>query len=288
MKQPELGQKIAQIRKQKVLTQDELVERCNVSIRTIQRIESGEVTPRISTIRIILAALDTDVNEIMQDNEDLTWWQKTFLVGFNTDASKDAVSILQTAWIAGIIYFAVGLVEAGMDYLHFKGDLQGKETILFIATKVSILISYFFFIRGFIALGTLFENYLLKISSYLVLGISLVVYGYEIIDVINHFDEEFYMSFMIGASILFGGTTIILGMGLWRLQDAMGRIALFAGILEIVIGVCFLVVILVVLGYLTMIPATIIEIVMMYKAYEFMAKEKVINPTPQNAENFHP
>ena len=58
MKQPELGKKIAELRKAKGLTQEELVDKCNLSVRTLQRIESGEVTPRSYTIKTIFAALD--------------------------------------------------------------------------------------------------------------------------------------------------------------------------------------------------------------------------------------
>jgi len=58
MKQPELGRKIAELRKSKGLTQEELVERCNLNVRTIQRIEAGEVTPRSYTVKVIFAALD--------------------------------------------------------------------------------------------------------------------------------------------------------------------------------------------------------------------------------------
>jgi transcriptional regulator with XRE-family HTH domain len=58
MKQPELGRKIAELRKSKGLTQEELVERCNLSVRTLQRIENGEVIPRSHTLRVILAALE--------------------------------------------------------------------------------------------------------------------------------------------------------------------------------------------------------------------------------------
>ncbi len=57
MNQPELGKKIAELRKAKGLTQDELVEQCNISVRTLQRIESGEVMPRSYTLRIIFSAL---------------------------------------------------------------------------------------------------------------------------------------------------------------------------------------------------------------------------------------
>jgi len=63
MKQPDLGKKIAELRKARGLTQEELVEKCNLSVRTLQRIESGEVTPRSHTIKVIFTALDHQVFE---------------------------------------------------------------------------------------------------------------------------------------------------------------------------------------------------------------------------------
>ncbi|WP_156168436.1 helix-turn-helix transcriptional regulator [Kordia zhangzhouensis] len=67
MKQPKLGQKIAALRKEKGLTQEELIERCNVSIRTIQRIEAGEVTPRSYTLKAIFEALDYNLEIEQQE-----------------------------------------------------------------------------------------------------------------------------------------------------------------------------------------------------------------------------
>jgi transcriptional regulator with XRE-family HTH domain len=61
MKQPELGKRISQLRKAKGLTQGELAEKCNLSTRTIQRIESAEVTPRSYTIKIIFRCLNYDI-----------------------------------------------------------------------------------------------------------------------------------------------------------------------------------------------------------------------------------
>ena len=61
MKQPDLGKKIAELRKSKGLTQEELVEKCNLNVRTLQRIECGEVTPRSYTIKVIFAALDCSI-----------------------------------------------------------------------------------------------------------------------------------------------------------------------------------------------------------------------------------
>ena len=66
MKQPLLGKKITELRKQKGLTQEELVEKCNVTVRTIQRIESGETTPRIYTIKTILNALGLDYEKVFE------------------------------------------------------------------------------------------------------------------------------------------------------------------------------------------------------------------------------
>jgi transcriptional regulator with XRE-family HTH domain len=66
MNQPELGKKIVELRKSKGLTQDELVEKCNLNIRTLQRIEYGEVTPRNYTLKIILSALDYSALNLME------------------------------------------------------------------------------------------------------------------------------------------------------------------------------------------------------------------------------
>ena len=60
MKQPQLGKKILELRLDKGLTQTELAEKCNISLRTIQRIESTEVTPRSYTLKLIFKVLDFD------------------------------------------------------------------------------------------------------------------------------------------------------------------------------------------------------------------------------------
>ncbi|MFT3739185.1 MAG: helix-turn-helix transcriptional regulator [Breznakibacter sp.] len=61
MKQPNLGKKILELRLAKGLTQGELAEKCNLSLRTIQRIELSEVTPRSYTVKLIFSSLECDV-----------------------------------------------------------------------------------------------------------------------------------------------------------------------------------------------------------------------------------
>jgi uncharacterized Tic20 family protein/DNA-binding XRE family transcriptional regulator len=63
MNQPALGLKVAELRQSKGLTQEQLAEKCEVSPRTIQRIESGEVDPRAYTMQCLRAALDFDFGD---------------------------------------------------------------------------------------------------------------------------------------------------------------------------------------------------------------------------------
>jgi uncharacterized Tic20 family protein len=69
MKQPELGLKVAELRQVKGLTQEQLAEACEVSPRTIQRIESGEVDPRSFTINSLSKTLDFDFGVSELENE---------------------------------------------------------------------------------------------------------------------------------------------------------------------------------------------------------------------------
>ena len=53
MEHQSLGKQIKAARQRKELSQNELAELCNLNIRTIQRIENDEVTPRTYTLKII-------------------------------------------------------------------------------------------------------------------------------------------------------------------------------------------------------------------------------------------
>lgn len=78
----EIGKLIKELRVKKGLTQEELADMTEVSARTIQRIENGEVDPRAYTLQMIAKALDVDfslfVNEIndnieIQDVNNKNW-----------------------------------------------------------------------------------------------------------------------------------------------------------------------------------------------------------------------
>ncbi len=59
-----LPDKIVSARKKKGLNQEELAEMAHVTVRTIQRIESGESVPRSYTLKAIATALGTSLEEL--------------------------------------------------------------------------------------------------------------------------------------------------------------------------------------------------------------------------------
>ena len=58
VQQLSIGEQIKIARQQKKLSQVECASKCNLNIRTIQRIENNEVSPRLYTLRIIGEVLD--------------------------------------------------------------------------------------------------------------------------------------------------------------------------------------------------------------------------------------
>ena len=66
----ETGKLIKELRIKKGLTQEELADKTEVSARTIQRIENGEVDPRAYTLQMIAKALDVDYSLFVDETND--------------------------------------------------------------------------------------------------------------------------------------------------------------------------------------------------------------------------
>lgn len=143
MKQPELGKKIAELRKAKGLTQEELVSKCNLTVRTLQRIESGTVTPRSYTIKMLFAALDYNIyNSSGNDSEKrvYTFFQDRIeqiykclidLFNFKTNAMKK-ISILSTAAIVlGISLFFLCSESKAQKTKEFKFVTSNGRGIIY-------------------------------------------------------------------------------------------------------------------------------------------------------------
>lgn len=81
-----IGQKIKELRVLKGLTQEDLAEKTNLSVRTIQRIESGDVDPRTYTLNLLAEALDVELElftaeKVIAQKENLVEKDDTKLLG---------------------------------------------------------------------------------------------------------------------------------------------------------------------------------------------------------------
>jgi len=63
----ETGKLIKELRIKKGMTQEELADKTEVSTRTIQRIENGDVDPRAYTLQMIAKALDVDFSLFVEN-----------------------------------------------------------------------------------------------------------------------------------------------------------------------------------------------------------------------------
>ncbi len=111
IQQPELGRKIYELRKARGLTQEELVEKCNLSVRTLQRIEAGEVEPRPSTLKLIFEALEIPYDHSLNSNGLFRFWLGQFYIRFidlfnlktNTMRKITILIIMIAAVVTGIL-----------------------------------------------------------------------------------------------------------------------------------------------------------------------------------------
>jgi len=281
MKQPDLGKKIAFIRKVKGLTQEELVEKCNINVRTIQRIESGDVIPRPITLRLILEALDYDfemLSEELNSNEtplsifSINRLLKFFIIGI--EPSKDIrlyAKQLQFAWIAGLTFFLIGFPESGMDYARYYHRFDPDLNLIYSLVKVTSFVAMVIMMRGFIIIGDYHRNYLMKISSYFLIIHGFFTMVYDILSVYflnihsDHTDG--------GIGITYGAILILFGASLKKISMQLGRVSNIAGIIALVAGVLFITLILWWIGLILLIPLEIFEIVILYKGYELFMKK---------------
>jgi len=139
MQQPDLGKKISELRLAKGLTQGELAERCNVSLRTIQRIESADVTPRSATVKLIFSSLDYEIyntsgnasNKLEKLAFHLKTWPGQFhlfvldLFNFKTNTMRK-ITILSILLAAGIF---------GLTAIYTQTKAQSAEQVRQIIEK---------------------------------------------------------------------------------------------------------------------------------------------------------
>jgi len=259
MKQPDLGKKILELRKQKGFTQEELVEKCNINVRTIQRIEAGDVTPRSFTIKTILEALGMDAGTFFEDS--IHEENKIYL------SDKDH-RILNTSWITGVFYLILTIIGAILE-IYFLSSERYSYTELFYRIPYSILflLSMWVFLRGYKTLGELYNNSFLINSVYIYFVIGVLMSLINILLVIFN-EGEWSTDIFSGVIlvILFGISELFLGVGIYKLKANSGNFAQIVGILKIVNGAMLITVILSPISIFLAIPILILEVIFLYTA----------------------
>jgi transcriptional regulator with XRE-family HTH domain len=272
MKQPLLGKKITELRKQKGLTQEELVERCNVTVRTIQRIESGETTPRIYTIKTILNALGLDYEKVFEREYNEGKFDK--ILRFFPSNLKE---VLNVSFIAGMVYFVLGFVEMGyyttsffdLDSQTNWSDLPIKnygsysDNGIYIFIKIISIISFSLLMRGFVLVGSYYKNYLVELMAFVMIIMHIIFEISEIVSI--NFENSLVEFIMISKAVTFGVIMIFFGVGLLRLKTHLGNLPKITGILEIITGICFATVFLSVFGLIFLTPLELLELLLLYK-----------------------
>jgi transcriptional regulator with XRE-family HTH domain len=240
MKQPELGKKISELRKAKGLTQEELVEKCNLNVRTIQRIESGEVTPRSYTIRALFEALDYHWKNGNQDAQ----------------TTKDQVPFIFYAAIgASILYFFLSVFEMGMEQEFMEGNLS-VSLISFGVIKTGSYLFYILFLLGWIQLTDYYPNKLLKIALWVMVGVNAIWY---VFDLMALFTEVIHLEDYLAVKISsFGFVFAFMGMGYVAYKKQFSFIPIILGVLFILVGFLFFTVF---GSILALIPWTVAELV---------------------------
>ncbi|MBN3583558.1 helix-turn-helix domain-containing protein [Algoriphagus aestuarii] len=239
MKQPELGKKISEMRKAKGLTQEELVDLCNLNVRTTQRIEAGEVTPRSYTVKALFEALGADWKEPELPRQD--------------KESTENVNWLYAGLGGGLIYFFLSYFEITMEIEWMEGSIFNPTS--FVLVKSGVLITFSLFLFGLIKMTSFFQNNVLKISLWVMLISNIFWISMDLVSVYSTlFSIEDYYVVKLGT---FGMAYGFMGAGYLGYRKLWSNIPQIIGALGIASGILIFSVVGALFG---LIPLTMFEI----------------------------
>jgi len=136
-----VGEKIAEIRKRKGLTQEEVAEQANVNLRTIQRIENGETDPRGYTLSSICKVLNVNIEDILDygKTED-----KSFFLYLHLSVLTGCVIPLGDIIVPMVLWLTkkdkiIGLNAQAKNLLLFRGCF---DIILLLCTVIFMVLLF--------------------------------------------------------------------------------------------------------------------------------------------------
>ncbi len=165
-----MNSKVKLLREQKNLTQTELAEKAGLSLRTIQRIESGQSLKGF-TLKAIARTLETEPENLISKEEDKT--------------SIDRAKLINLSALAGLIIPFGGIILPAILTYRTQDSVNrelgksviGVQIILALIISVSLIlcpfIQHWFFIKFPLFLVPLIAFIILKLWIVIKNGISL-------------------------------------------------------------------------------------------------------------------
>lgn len=123
-----IGQKILKARQAKGLTQSELSEISSISIRTIQRLESGHVIPRVYTLKTLSKYLSVDLLPEFDDSEEMD--NNTYIHNLLIKWINEIIYLfnLKTYTMKKIIILSVFFVALAIGLYAITNDSKTKKS----------------------------------------------------------------------------------------------------------------------------------------------------------------
>lgn len=254
MEQPQLGILIADLRKKQGLTQEELVDRCNINVRTIQRIEAGEVNPRSYTIKNILEALGTTIDDVFKEKEVRSDSSDT--TDFDNFQNSGAIltdnKMLLVGAISGIIYLILhSIIVIGVVAKDFADNkLFTNYSFIFLSVFCWASMALFY--------GTLYtygKKQVGKLFAYSCIIFIVINAGISVSDAFyytSYMESDSWYNFLIAIPLTFiyGLVFMFLGIGLFVERKNKRELIKWTGITGMIGGLGFATIILFPVGIL--------------------------------------
>src|SRR5688572_10312999 len=177
-----IAKKIIHYRKLKGITQEALSELTGLNVRTIQRIESGEVDPRLYTLKSIADALSVSLEELLPEP---------------TQHELNQIAVLHITPVGFFLFPVVGNVLLPFIFWMLKREeinginRHGKDILnsqLTYSIVISIIIGAVIvmaFIQIFFPGNQFFLTFFMHLPIYMVVGMILSAITFGLLPAIN-------------------------------------------------------------------------------------------------------
>lgn len=126
----QISKKIAAIRKEKGLTQEQLADNANVTVRTIQRIENGESIPRAFTLKALAEVLGISFEDLANETSGNPSSTDPVLVSNHFDPGKERY-LLKMLCLSCFGYLVIPFVHFLVPvYILKKSNSTNATTIM--------------------------------------------------------------------------------------------------------------------------------------------------------------